>query len=118
MAEIQSIRDVVSSNCHTAQWDGLAAGDTGARISNPLASDKTLHVFGTFAGNTLIFEGSNVFNPSETDWLPLHDYMGVALSFTSANLVLIAENPIHMRPRITGLGASSISAILVGRNGK
>lgn len=82
-----------------AEWN-LAQGETGDSESFVWAADKTIQVFGTFGGATVVLEGSCQNTP--TNWEGLTDPQGVAISGTAAMLASITEIVAHARPRVVG----------------
>lgn len=96
------------------------ADPTGDAFSIPGARDRTVQVgqaSDAIGGATLVIEGSNVAVPSANgDWFTLHDGDGQALSFTAAGGEVIAENPLHIRARLSavGVGASIRVGVLSG----
>ena len=93
-------------------WIGLLNGDDGGAASISGAPDQTVQVFGTFGvGGTIIFEGTLEGEPS--NWFPLVDPQGNAISFQAAGGELVLELTAHIRPRVTGGdGSTALTAIL------
>lgn len=90
----------------------LANDSTGkAWMGGPYA-DKTVQVVGEFSGAVAHIEGSM----DGVNWAVLTDPGGDPLSFASAGLALIVENPRFIRPRTsdTGNGSTSIKVVLGG----
>jgi hypothetical protein len=86
-------------------WSPLANGDTGQPFEQPGASDRTVHFSGTpSTGGTITMEGSNHAAPSaaSTDWFPLTDPQGNAISKTTASTgEAILELTRWIRPKVT-----------------
>jgi hypothetical protein len=97
-------RGETSGRGHYANWILTQGDPTGSSLSQPGAADRTVHLFGTFDGATVVVEGSN--DETETSWATMHDVSGALLSFTAASIALVAENPLFIRSRSTGGGAS------------
>jgi len=90
-----------------AQWT-LVNGDDGEVTSANLIPwlDRTFQVDGTFAGATVVIEGSN----DGVNYYTLTDPQGVPLSFTSADIKQVLEVVMGMRPRVSGgTGATAIN---------
>ncbi len=92
-------------------WLAMANGDTGAAITLPAHSDRSVQLGGTFSvGGTVVIEGSN----DGTNFLTLDDFQGNALSFTVADLESISQVSNHIRPDITaGDGSTAIDVYLL-----
>jgi hypothetical protein len=95
-------------------WTGLANGESGSAYAIPTFADKTLQIGGTLGvGGTVLLEGSN----DGTNFVAMHDTQGNNLSFTSAQMQLIVENPRYIRPRVTaGDGSTSITVTIACRS--
>lgn len=95
------------------QWTSLANSDDGEPIILTRFSDKTVQFGGTFGvGGTVILEGS----VDGVQWDSLKDVFGNALSATGAKLYTVTENPVYLRPRVTGGdGTTSITVKIAVR---
>uniref|UniRef100_A0A6M3LFR7 Uncharacterized protein n=1 Tax=viral metagenome TaxID=1070528 RepID=A0A6M3LFR7_9ZZZZ len=71
---------------------------------------KTVHLYGTFAGGTVVLQGSNEDTP--TNWVTLKNYNETGISFNTAALETIAENPKYIRPALSG-GAPTTDVTVV-----
>ena len=82
-------------------------------ISIPGARDRSVIVSGTFGGATVAIVGSN----DGTNWAPLHDESGVALTFTALGAHAIVENFLYISAglSVAGTGATITASILSGR---
>jgi len=81
-------------------WIGLLNGDDGAAVAIGRHYDKSVQVVGTpGAGLVLKIQGSNDGGVTFSD---LNDIAGVVISFSAAGIELIAEDPLLIRPNITG----------------
>lgn len=96
-------------NWNTAQsviWEGLTTNDYGVAWKRSDYADKTFQVLGNFgSGATVTLYGSNVQNPvltSDADWFVLTDTTETALAITSAGGGQILQNPLWIRPKVTG----------------
>jgi hypothetical protein len=87
-----------------ATWTPLAAsGDVGQPLQRVDLPDRSVQVAGTFAGATIVFEGSN----DGANYFTLASPSGAALSFTAAGLVQVNMPAAFVRPHVTlGSGAS------------
>lgn len=75
-------------------------------------SDKTVHFTGDFGAGTplLTLQGSN----DGTNWLPLTDPQGTAITYGAAAMEAVVENPLYIRPSLAaGDGNTSVTVILV-----
>ncbi len=100
-------------------WETLTENDVvGDPLTNPGASDRSVHLLGTVGGATILIEGSNVLVPSsDTDWFTLHDENGDLLSFTVVDDGhAISENVLHYRPRLTGGSGTDVDIIIFSRS--
>lgn len=99
------------------EWTGLLLGDDGAWLLLAHYGDKCLHVFGTWGGATLAFEGTNETG-TPTNPAPLSDPGGVVISLSSTTTIKqVLENPLYVRPRVVGGdGTTSLTARLVTRH--
>lgn len=93
-------------------WN-LTVDGAEAPVLNPGSPDRTVQVTGTLGGGTLKLEGACQHPP--TDWLPLHDPFGAELAFTSVGIALVLENPIYIRPVLSGSAGANIRVNLVSR---
>jgi hypothetical protein len=101
-----------STEIRTSTWT-LSAGETGDAVAMPGHADRSVQVFGTFGGATVIFEGSNEASP--TTYATLNDPFGTALSKTLAGLFGIAEMVRYFRPRVSGGSGTSVTVILFAK---
>lgn len=103
-------------NGHSAAWSLTQANADGTPFSQVGAADRTIHVFGTWDGATVTIQGSNE-DTDPTHWASLHDVSGSVAAFTSDGILLLAENPIHIRPLATGAGAATALSVKVVTRG-
>ena len=87
-------------------WDALGSGDDGTPVSVPQWADKTVTINGVLAAATVAIEGSN----DKANWHALSDAQGTAIS---AGCKLIAENPLWIRPKLTGGGVETEIKVIV-----
>lgn len=105
----------VDNSLVSVTWTGLLNGDDGTPISAAEFADRSIHFFGTFGvGGTIILEGSNEAVP--TNWAPLADPQGTAISKTQLSVEQLLELTRWVRPRVTaGDGTTSLSAVMLIR---
>ena len=94
-------------------WAALANGDSGKPISIVDFPDKTITFTGTFgAGGSVTLEGSN----DGTNFFPLKDPSGSAITKTAAGAAVVVEHPLQIRPHVTaGDGTTAIVPIIMVR---
>lgn len=101
------------------KWLNASEGDTFAAIALAGHSDKTVHFFGTFGGATITLEGSSdplaETDPASASWVTLKNAQGLDLSATSDSLEVIIENPIYIRPAISGGSGTDVSIVVCAR---
>ena len=118
MATVAFTRAEAAGGCYRYTWAGLTPGDVGVPVSAPGAADRSVHVFGTLGGASVVIEASNEDAASVSDYETLHDAQGTPLSLSSAGIYFVAENGNLVRPRISGGSGSSVTVILLARNTK
>jgi hypothetical protein len=114
---IASVMTKAPGSCIHILWEAVTESDgTGDASTFPALSDRCVQVVGTFNGNTLLLQGSNVINPTvASDWFTLHNHLGDLLSFTAVGGDVVAENPYHIRPKSTGGTGVDVDVHLFGR---
>lgn len=90
-------------------WTAIGDSDTCTGVSFPDGSDITVHILGTFAGATVVLQGSN----DKTNWLGLTDPQGNAISKSAAGMEAVEEHPLWVRPSTSGGSGSSTTVILL-----
>jgi hypothetical protein len=78
------------------EWNLPASGDDGDWVELPQFPDKSVMVTGTFGTTTVTIQGTN--EADKTNPQTLNDPQGTALTFTSARIEQILENPRFIRP--------------------
>src|SRR5258708_30422689 len=79
-------------------WTPLAAaGDIGQPLQRTDLADRSVQVTGTFAGATIVLEGSN----DGTNYFTLSNPAGAALSFTAAGLMHVHQPTHCVAPPVT-----------------
>lgn len=107
-------------------WEGLSGSDTGLPFTLAAHSDKTVHVYGTFSGGSLVLQGSNDprANPdhpdhSSADWQTLVDPSGSSISVSQNDVVQILDNTLYVRPLVSGGdGSTDLNVSVVGKKVK
>lgn len=96
-------------------WSGLLNGDTGSAAQWVDFSDRCIQVAGTFGtGGSVTIQGSN----DGTNWAPLSDPQGNALTFTSSKIEQALELPRYVRPIVTaGDGTTNLAVTICMRKG-
>lgn len=114
MATVKHSLNMDKPQVYEVRWEGLATGDVGDAASLPFASDKSIHVVGTFAGGTTVtLQGSNDAEPTPSVWSTLNDAQGNPLTFTSARIEQLVENPKFIRPSVAGGAADDVDVNLI-----
>lgn len=104
------------SNAILVTWAGLLNGDTGSPVEGVDFADRTAQISGTFgAGGSITMQGSN----DNTNYDPLTDPQGNAITKTAAGLEVIVENPRYARPNVTaGDGTTSLTVTIWARRSR
>ena len=97
-------------------WIGLLNGDNGTAWEGADFADRTAQVLGTFgAGGSINLEGSN----DGTNWAPLTDPQGNAITKTAASIEYVSELPRFIRPNVTaGDGTTNLTLTVFGRRSR
>lgn len=112
MATVAGVDQLYWQNHRIRTWSPLTTTNAdGAPIgyaSNGMGG-VTFQVSGTFGvGGTLVVEGSN----DGVTYFTLNDQNNAAVSFTSAGLKTVRDQPLYIRPRVTGGdGTTSLTVI-------
>jgi hypothetical protein len=116
---IQNISDegIGNASSRVITWANLtqAGSDVGGEVSWVGFPDRAVQVAGTFGvGGAVVIEGSI----DGSNYAPLTDPQGNALSFTAAKIEAISELVRFIRPRVTaGDGTTSLTVSLIVRFG-
>lgn len=107
------VYDLAGARAALVTWGGLLNGDDGSPVDLLDYPDRTVQFVGTFgAGGSVTFEGTN----DGTNWAPLTDPQGTAITKTAAGLEAVTEVPRYVRPRVTaGDGTTTLQALLLAR---
>jgi hypothetical protein len=115
MATIALATESLMRSGHIWTWEALTATNTdGAPADEKVGSiaftEKTVTVTGNFGtSGECTIQGSN----DGTNWFTLNDVFENLAVFTSAGIMLLAENPRYVRPAITaGSGAIDLDIII------
>ncbi len=93
-------------------WSLTTADATGTSISIPGASDRTVQFIADTAGAaTAILEGSLDADPTTGTFFTLTDGQGNAISFTASGGEMVAENVLHLRPRLSTAGSGALWSV-------
>lgn len=113
MANITPASSNIGAHLTRYIWETMLDGDTGLAVEMGASADKTMQITGTFgAGGSVNIEGSN----DGTNWEILEDADGGALTFTSADLQLIRDNPQFIRANCTaGDGTTDLDVTIVAK---
>jgi hypothetical protein len=95
-------------------WALTSANADGAPAEWCSFADRTATFTGTWGGATAALEGSN----DGTNWLPLADVQGTAITATSNKIEMAVELTRFVRPNLTtaGSGAAVSATLLMRRN--
>ena len=92
----------------------LGDNDDGVPTPRAISSDRSVQVEGTFAGASVVIEGSN---DGGAHYHTLTDPLGNALSFTSAAIKQVQEVVQLLRPRSSGGSGAALVISLVATGG-
>lgn len=113
MATVAHSGQMIAKGVHKAVWSGLAGSDVGDALVVPNFPDKTVQFTGTFTTGTVVMQGSN---DGGTTWTTLTDPQGNNISKTAAGVEAIEENPIMIRPSISGGTTDAVTVTLVSQS--
>jgi hypothetical protein len=114
MATVVPAASSIAKGAYKTTWTALTGTDTGQAEAAPQYPTKTVQVFGTFGGGTVLIEGSN---DGGTTWVTLTDPQGNALSFTAAGAEKVQEITQLIRPRAS-VGVTTITVVLLSQSGR
>lgn len=100
-------------NLVRAVWAAMATGDVGSPVNLPSYPDGSIQFEGTFGGATAAAQGTNEATP--TNYEPLTDPQGNAISKAAAGIEQIEEIASWIRPTVTGGAGVAITATLTLR---
>jgi len=99
-------------------WRLTDTDGTGLPMNRSLAPDKTVQVGGTFNSGTVTIQGTNDDPKKDipTQWDTLHNPLGTVLTFTTARIDAIMENPLFIRAIMTGtVGAAAVKVTICNK---
>lgn len=95
------------------KWTPLLNTDVGSAVNSAYFADRSVQVFGTFGGGTIVLQGSN---DGGTTYVTLKDPLGNNLSFTTAGFKMIGDLAHLIRPSVSGGdGTTSLSVWVLMR---
>lgn len=102
---------------HTVKfvWALTSANADGAPIGKRFVdyADRSVQIEGTFGAGTVVFQGSN---DGGSNYQPLTDPQGNAISTTATKLEQITEATQLQRPVVTGAdGATAVTITVIAR---
>ncbi len=98
---------------HLHKWVVTNADAEGSSVSIIGAADRTVHIYGTFGSATVVLQGTN--DEAGSNWITLHDISGAEISATAALIAMVAENPLFIRPFLSGGAASTVNIHVLSR---
>lgn len=97
------------------KWTLTTADAVGDGVSLPGAPDRCFQALGNFGGGTLAWQGSL---DGGTTWFGLHDPTYITIGLTAAGGGVILENPLLIRPSLSGSTAASIDVYAFSRSSR
>ena|ERR1700693_1299568 len=108
-----SYKPWIPSSCVLVEWLAMGNTDIGIGVISSDLSDKTVQMDGSFSSATATLEGSNdSTDGTDGTWFVIRDATSTPLQLTSGNVFEILENPLWIRPRISGGISASINVRL------
>jgi hypothetical protein len=101
---IPTIETKENSTTKLVSWLTLTSTNTaGIPVELSAWGDRSVHIFGTVGGATLVIQGSN----DGVNWVTLNDVANGSLSFTAIDVLYqIQEVPRYIRPSTSGGGGT------------
>lgn len=106
---IVPVSDPGVTRVYLATWASIGDADTCTAVPMSGASDRSVQITGTFGGATIVVQGSN----DGTNYAPLTDPQGNAISKTSAAIEQISEISRFVKPTTSGGTSSAITVSLL-----
>lgn len=100
-----------------ATWANVTEGDTFVSLGGGQYmdyADRNVQIIGTFGSATVVVNGSN----DNSNFAPLTDPQGNAISKTAAALEQITENTLFVKPTHSGGTSESVTVIMVMRRNR
>lgn len=114
--EVPSSGGRIEAGVATVTWATLTETNTtgqGVRVAH--FADRTVQMVGTFGGAAVALQGSNdSTDGSNGTWGTLTDPQGNNISKSAAAMSVVMENPLWVRPLVTGGSGVNVNVILVG----
>lgn len=102
-----------SADSALVTWTPLTnANNVGVEVAYEDYADRTVQMFGTFGGATVVLQGSC---DGGTTWATLTDPQGNAISTSAALLEAVQEAVPLIRPSLSGGAGTSVTVILFVR---
>lgn len=109
-----NIETPLAGSVEVVEWQNLGVGDDGQWVLLARAADKSLHVFGTIGGATVSLQGSNETLPANPAELRDAGHSVIAIT-ALPECRQVMENPLWIRPKITGGAGTAVTVRLVCR---
>jgi hypothetical protein len=93
-------------------WANIGDADTCTAVQFPHARDKTVQVYGTFGGATIVLQGS-LDEAIGGTYVGLTDPQGNEISFTADGIEAVAENTQWVKPATSGGTSSSVTVTML-----
>ncbi len=94
-----------------ATWGPAGDTDTFSAVSLPQRADRTFQVWGTFAGATVVLNGSN----DAVHYSQLNDAFGNPIALGGAGLKQVTESSLWVQPATQNGSGSSVTVIMTFR---
>lgn len=108
-ATVNKLTDGGTKDVYLATWTAMGNADTGTSVAMSGASDRSVQIEGTFGSATAVVQGSN----DGTNWQPLTDPQGNAISKTAASIEQIAELTRFVRVSTSGGTGTNLNVNLL-----
>jgi hypothetical protein len=98
------------------QWGPIGDTDACTPVQRPDLADKSVQFEGTFAGATVVFQGSNNSTTGlDGNFETLNDPTGVALSAAAAKIKQVGEATLWIMPATSGGSGSAVTVTVMAR---
>ncbi len=118
MATVNPVGTWISKGVYRTVWSGITGSDTVVNAENGARlPDKSVYVTGTFGSASIVtLKGSNLATADVTEFVDVVDPQGNPISFSAQGIEQILENPLRIRPYVSGsTGGTSITVIMLSR---
>lgn len=104
------------------KWMAIPLDEEGQAIAIPNHSDKTVQIYGTFGGASVVIQASNdplaPTDPDNAVWWTVKNVEAELMNKSAAGGWLLMDNPIWMRPIVTGGdGTTSLNVVMCSKRG-